>query len=159
MFRLNVFVIFSCHLLSVLFNILILIVNEVSTLFNSMPQGCGFSFFLYTPLMWWLVVPQVASGRQCPQHWSMSLALIRSAWQCPMSPAVANHMSCSRSMASTGTPSPSPSARCSAAPPTPSKCLPAPPTYLITPLEMKINSQICFIHMTPSSSLWIPLSK
>lgn len=67
-----------------------------------------------------IVIPQVALGRQCAHRWSMSLASTCTAWLCPTFPAVANLMSCSRSMASIAMPSPRQSAKCSAAPPTPS---------------------------------------
>lgn len=107
---------------------------------------------LFISLMWWIVVPQVASGRQCAQQWSMSLASICNVWPCPTSHAVANHTSCSRSMASIVMPSPRPSARCSAAPPMPSNFFPCP-THLFDqdPAGENKQSSMFLIHMTPSS--------
>ena len=97
--------------------------------------------------MLWIVVPQAASARQCPQLWSTSLASICTAWLCPMSLAVANLKSCSRSTASTVMPSPKLSAKCSAALPMPSNFLLAPPTR-ITPLQMTINRYVFDSHDT-----------
>lgn len=74
----------------------------------------GEGFHLMAPL-WSL--PQVASGRQCPQPWSTSLGSTCTAWPFPTCPAVANLTSSSRSTASTATPLPRPFGRCSAAPP------------------------------------------
>lgn len=106
---------------------------------------------LSIPLMSWIVVPQAALGRQCPQLWSTSLASICTVWLCPMFLAVANLKSCSRSTASTVMLLPKLSAKCSAALPMPSNFLLAPPTC-ITPLQMTINkSNMFLIHTTPSS--------
>lgn len=65
--------------------------------------------------------PQAASARPCPLPWLTSPASLCTAWPCPTFLAAENLTSCSRFTASTEMPSSRGSARCSAAPPTPSK--------------------------------------